>query len=416
MISFRRYQRSAGPDTVARGGARFTLITFPIGHLANDWPAAALWILAPAIGLSMGLSPAQVGLLIAIHSAGASLAYFPAGVLSDHVRNRGVLLASTFWWVAIGYYAAADVSSFWLLALLLGIAGLGAAAWHPIATGIMIEQMPGQRAQVLGIHALGGTLAEVGAPLCAGFLLAMFDWRVVLELSVLPAVIMGIVFTRAIPRIPPTREPGVTLSDLAQTLRVWIQPGGLHVIAIVVLYNMAMMGGLSMAALLLQDASGYSLTGAGIVLAAIWLLGALSQPLLGRLSDSAGRKWVAAGVLLIAFVLLVLLVLSKQSLWLTVCLIAAMGSLVGVRAVLLAMMIDLVQRRQTTTLGFAFAMMDGVGALGALFAGMVANYDLRYAFVLAAALSVVAAGATVCYSPEPGPGRGWRAQLEDCSQ
>ena len=38
---------------------------------------------------------------------------------------------------------------------------MGDAAWHPIATGILVRQMPKQRGQALGVHAAGGTLAEV---------------------------------------------------------------------------------------------------------------------------------------------------------------------------------------------------------------------------------------------------------------
>jgi len=62
---------------------RFLLVALPIGHLVNDWPGAALWILAPAIALSMGLGPVEVGLLLTIHAAGASLAYLPAGLVGD---------------------------------------------------------------------------------------------------------------------------------------------------------------------------------------------------------------------------------------------------------------------------------------------------------------------------------------------
>ncbi|MDH3920001.1 MAG: hypothetical protein OEU25_17705, partial [Rhodospirillales bacterium] len=44
-----------------------------------------------------------------------------------------------------------------------------------------------------------------------------------------------------------------------------------------------------------------------------------------------------------------------------------------------------------TTLGLAFAVLDGVGALGALLAGAVGSFDLHYAFLLAAGLAVLAA-------------------------
>ena len=53
-----------------------------LGHLANDWAAGAMWLLAPAIGLALELKPSEIGLLLTIHSIGASLAYFPAGILA----------------------------------------------------------------------------------------------------------------------------------------------------------------------------------------------------------------------------------------------------------------------------------------------------------------------------------------------
>ena len=165
-----------------------------LGHLANDWAAGAMWLLAPAIGLALELRPSEIGLLLTIHSIGASLAYFPAGILADRVRSQGVLLLGTFWWVTLGYLLASGAPGFWSLAILIAIGGMGDAAWHPIATGMLVRQMPDKRGQALGIHAIGGTLAEVFSPLMVGFLLAVLDWQQVLQLSVLPAALMGTAF------------------------------------------------------------------------------------------------------------------------------------------------------------------------------------------------------------------------------
>ena len=54
---------------------RTFLTWFAVGHLANDWPIAALWLIVPAAGLAMELSPAEVGLLFTIFSIGGALAY-----------------------------------------------------------------------------------------------------------------------------------------------------------------------------------------------------------------------------------------------------------------------------------------------------------------------------------------------------
>jgi hypothetical protein len=41
--------------------------------------------------------------------------------------------------------------------------------------------------------------------------------------------------------------------------------------------------------------------------------------------------------------------------------------------------------------------MDGVGALGAVFAGIAGQYDLRYAFAFSAVMAVSAMGLTVLH-------------------
>lgn len=369
---------------------RFLLVALPIGHLVNDWPGAALWVLAPAIALSMGLGPVEVGLLITIHSAGASLAYLPAGLIGDTFRNRGNLLAATFWWVAVGYLVASSASSFWLIAILLGIAGLGDAAWHPLATGVMVKQMPGRRARVLGVHAIGGTLAEVGAPLCAGLMLAWFEWQTVLQVSVLPALLMGIVFLKVKRWVPDSSEQRVTKSDLGAMVRIWLQPQGLRTLGIIVFYNMALMGAMAMMPLYLINTYDLSAAETGMVIAVTWLIGAIAQPILGHLSDVAGRKVITAVGLSIAALLIVCAGYVDPLPWVIVCFALSLGALVSIRAVLLAAMVDVSGRRETTTLGFAFAVMDGVGALGALFAGTMAQYDMRFAFVFAGMMAVSA--------------------------
>ena len=63
----------------------------------------------------------------------------------------------------------------------------------------------------------------------------------------------------------------------------------------------------------------------------------------------------------------------------------------AIRSALLAAAIEHAGSREGTTLGIAFALMDGVGAMGAVLAGVVGNIDLAYVYLLAAGLSITAA-------------------------
>ena len=116
--------------------------------------------------------------------------------------------------MAIGFFIASLAPGYWWLVILLAIAVMGDAAWHPIATGVLTQKMPDRRARALGIHAMGGTIgAEAVAPLAVGVLLVWFDWRTVLQISVLPALVMGVAFIPMVRRNRPLARPIVSTRE-----------------------------------------------------------------------------------------------------------------------------------------------------------------------------------------------------------
>ena len=370
---------------------RFLLGAFSLGHLANDWPPSAVWILAPAIALSLELSPSELGLLITIHSLGASIAYLPAGMLTDHVSDRGRLLMLTFWWCGIGYVLASFASDFWALALLLAVAGMGDAAWHPMATGVLVQQLPERRGEALGVHAMGGTLAEVAGPLMAGFLLSFLDWRTTLQLSAVPTLVMGVAFIWIARHVPRSTAGALSRADFTHFIQVWARPTGLTVIAMIAVYHMALVALLSMSALFLQSDHNFSPWQAGLVFAGGLLLGSLSQPVVGRLSDTAGRKRIFIGGAILASAGGMVASLASSGTTIVMGIVAAMTLLVAVRSGVLAFAVEYAGKREGTTLGVVFVAMDGIGSVGAVFAGFVGEWNLRYCFMLAAGFSLLSA-------------------------
>jgi MFS family permease len=270
---------------------RFLLGALFMGHMTNDWVAGTLWLLAPAIAASMGLGPAEVGLILTINGIGAGLAYIPAGVIADRSTRPGFLMLLSFWWVAIGYLSATLVPGFWAITLLLALGVMGDAFWHPIATGVLVKEMPQRRAQALGIHAVGGSIgAEVLGPLSTGFLLGFFDWQTTLQILVLPAVLMGILFIPVAARISRDNPGQVTHIDFRALARQWFKPAGLALMLMMILYNMALMAQLAMAPLYFQSEHGLSPFYAGLIFAAILMIGSIFQPFFGKYTDSRGRK------------------------------------------------------------------------------------------------------------------------------
>jgi len=387
--------------------ARSLFLPFSAGHFANDLAPVSVLVLAPAIAADLGLSTTEVGLLIALQSWGASLGFLPAGMLSDVVRNRGRLLLITFWWVAVGHWLASLAPGFWMLAALLALAGFGDAAWHPLATSILVQNDPKRRAQALGIHAIGGTLSGVIGPLLVGFLLTVIDWRQTLQLIALPGAVMGLAFFWIARWIPAQATTGkVSRADFSALARTWFNRQGVRIIAMISTYHMALVAMISMIPLYLQQFHGLSSSETGIAYATMVLVGAVGQPFIGRLSDRVGRRKVivlgnglaAAAAISVGF--------FEQAGWLFAilgALLVGVALLECVRSAILAGAVEYAGGREGATLGFAYSLMDGIGALGAVLAGWVASTHFSHAFLLAGGLALLAVLACFTVSLKAAP-------------
>ncbi|MEL7446525.1 MAG: MFS transporter [Pseudomonadota bacterium] len=374
------------------------LIPFAVGHFANDLAPVGMFLIIPAFGVAAGLSPVEIGLLFTIHSLGSALAYLPAGIVSDHVANRGILLLATFFWVGLGYLGASLANDFWLFALLITIAGAGDAAWHPMATGVLASIEKDRRAYAFGVHALGGHMAEVIGLVLTGHLLSLGDWRFALQIIALPALLMGCVFAFVLRRVPMVKAARPTIADFTDIWRIWATRSGLQIVSLFSCYNIALFAILTMTPVFLQHDHGFDWQETSIALALMMVLGALAQPAMGRVSDTVGRRPLLVFGNGVAAIATCTAWLTTSLMWILVALAVAMTLLVAIRAVILAVAVDHAGRREGTSLGMAFAFMDGIGALGAVLAGYVGQNDLSYAFLLASVFSTAAVGLAVAKS------------------
>ena len=371
---------------------RFLLISLSAGHLSNDWVSGTLWLLAPAIAASMNLGPTEVGLILTINGIGAGLAYIPAGIIADRSTRPGYLMLLTFWWVAIGYWSATMVPGFWAITLLLAFGVMGDAFWHPVATGVLVKEMPQRRAQVLGIHAVGGSIgAEVLGPLATGFLLGYFDWQTSLQILIIPVVLMGILFIPIAQRISTSASRNLATIDMKGLARHWLHGRGVSLMLIMVFYNMSLMAILAMTPLYLQTEHGLSSFDAGLVFAVMLMLGAAFQPFAGQYTDRQGRKSLVMTALVASSLFACLAGLSSSFSGSMTGLLPAAVLLTIIRPVVLATAVDYSGKSESTTMGIVFTVLDGVGMLGALFAGLIGEFSLNYAFLLASGFATISA-------------------------
>jgi MFS family permease len=366
------------------------LIVFPVGHGAVDWGGGALWLLAPAMALSMGLSHFQVGLLFAARQISAGISQLPAGIIGDNLKRRGNFLLVTFWWVSVTQLAASSSTNYWIVVIFLTLASSGAAAWHPVAMGSMVQYMPNRKGFVLAIHMLGGNIAEIAAPLLAGILLIFLDWNRVLQINTLPTVILGLIFLRLAPMVkaPPYQSGiGLNIKDLTRSV---IKPGSLTILMMIMLHNMSLVAFMSMTPLYFQEVRGLSsgLTGLGFSL--FLLGGAVTAPFAGHISDKIGRKAISIWGLIGGGICAWLITLTTSNITIFPLLIITGMLMLSVRSVIIAMALEKIGHRESTVLGLISSIGEGFAALGAVFAGILGDMALAYSLILAAILSIIA--------------------------
>ena len=138
-----------------------------------------------------------------------------------------------------------------------------------------------------------------------------------------------------------------------------------------------------------------------MVFAALLLIGTFFQPIAGHVSDRRGRKKMTLLIFIISGLLSVAAGLSSSFTAYITLLAISVTLLTAVRPVVLAAAVEFSGRSEATTLGIVFAVLDGVGALGALLAGYVGEIDLSWAYVLAGGLALLAAVQTALISFPP---------------
>lgn len=338
----------------------------------------------------MDLSATQIGVLFVMRQIGGGIVQLPAGVIGDSISKRGRFLLATFWWVAVAQLFASVSPGYWSVGVFLALASAGAAAWHPVAMGTMVQRMPDRRAFALAVHSIGGTVAEIVAPLLVGFLLVFLDWRQVLQISTVPAMIVGLMFLRLSAMVPASAEGAITKSELRELARAITRPTAMLVLLVLVLHNMSVLALMSMAPLYFQEVREFSSGLSGVAFAVFVISGAVAAPVIGRISDRAGRTPITLVGLLGGGISAWLITVAPGTAGIFALLFLTGFLMLTVRPVLMAMALETIGRREATVLGFISTIGEVVSAPAAAVAGMVADIDLTYPFILSAGLSGVA--------------------------
>jgi FSR family fosmidomycin resistance protein-like MFS transporter len=273
-----------------RSRGRWAVLPLALGHAVDDFYPSFLAPLLPLFVEKLGLSLALAGGLATLQGFTTSLVQPLFGYLADRVQRP--------WLAAWGMLASAIFTSLWGLApngaslvLLVVLAGLGVALFHPVASGLVGQLAPRQKGTSMSLFLTGGSVGYGLGPLVAVALASKWGLPAI-ALTVAPGLLTALLlfrFARQLPSRtipddsrsrPPSREDRLLLRQILPLL--------LLTFVVMLRAGLAITVGTFLPLYLTQQ--GFPLLLAGLAVTIFRVAGAVGGLAGGPLSDRVGRR------------------------------------------------------------------------------------------------------------------------------
>jgi len=387
----------------SRGSYReMWLIT--LGHSLTHWYPATFYLLMPIIGKELGLSYSQIGLIMTCQYVAGAVANIPGGVIVDTVGRKGVLMATSLFWVGFPYLLMGFTHSYLMLLGCVALVGFGNSLWHPTAIPTLARRFPDRKGLVLSLHGMGGNVGDAIAPIVVGALLTTLTWRQVVVLNVVPGIVIALLIFVFLGTLQlggaGARRAGPTGAAPSQSLQDYFRgvPELFRNRSLILLSTSSAFRSMTQSALLtfvpvfLAYELGYSPFLVGACMFALQTAGFVAAPVAGHLSDRMGRKSVMMTSMAMTAVVLVFMALAGKSL-VFVFFVAVLGFfLYAIRPVLQAWLLETTPKNMGgTSIGVLFGAQALGSSTGPFLGGLVADrYGLPATFTFLAVTIVVA--------------------------
>ena len=146
-------------DNVSSTRARFepALVLYPLAHLAVEVYNGMSTVMWPLFLTQFGLGFGALGLLTMVFRVSMALPQIGFAALADRIGSRTIAIFGLLC-MAIGMSLTGLAPTVGVLVILLALAPLGSAAFHPAGTAHMSRAMPYRRATAVALFMIGGTV------------------------------------------------------------------------------------------------------------------------------------------------------------------------------------------------------------------------------------------------------------------
>ena len=368
---------------------------FILAHFMHHIPGLLIQPLSPYIRDGLHLDYSQIAWLSSAYTFSYGLSNLPAGWLGGRIAPR-LLITIGVVGVAIGGLAAGLSTNYLMLLIAMLLIGTLGGGYHSSASPIISDAtVPEKRGRDLGLHQIGGTLANIIVPLFAAALVGLLTWRGLYLAAAIITIPFGIYLYsvlkhRHLGDVPQKNQ--IDGKNISNNKKVNVRRL-VAFVAIGAAVQVFTTTALNFVPLLVVDKfHGSEWLGAAI-LSLGHIAGLAAGPLGGNISDRIGKVRVMLTVSLIAGPIIFLLGLGTHW-WLLPLVLLAMGVCMYVAMpVTESYIIDNVSNRNSTTvLGvYYFISRGGPALLLPVIGKLIDRYSFSTAFtVIGGALFAVA--------------------------
>lgn len=273
-------------------GRLFLLATLTGGHMAIHWFQQLFPVILPELKADLRLNDLQVGSLSTAREALGGILALPSGFLADTCRRQmASILAAALACSGLAYLLAGLSAAYVWVLCAMAMVGVGTALWHPAANASLSLRFPERRGTALAVHGVGASVGDTVGPLTVGVLLLVLSWRQLLQLHILPALMLTAVLWRGLDGLYSQEGHRPSLRVYVKEVQALLKQT--NVLVYILASGLMGMGRLSVLTFLpiyVREQLGYSTVSLGFHVMLLYMMGMVSQPVMGLLSDTFGRK------------------------------------------------------------------------------------------------------------------------------
>lgn len=361
-----------------------TVWLLAFGHLVADLSPGALYVALPFLKAKFALSYAEVSAIVLTQNVASSISQPLFGYLSDQKHRPwmmpvGCMLTGIFMAVSL------LVPSYYLVMVCTAISGLGNSAFHPEAAKTVNFIGGREKGKAVSIFSLGGYAGvALGSMLLGVLLLEGESLRILIYM--LPSLVIGTLLFYGINKLPSHEIKG---KGSLGTLKECVNWPLLALLGMILTRATVTSGISTFVPLYYVSHLGGNAIYASSLLTVYLAAGAIGTMFGGILSDRYGSKLVMLYSIL-PIALLMYWFLSANGIWIFVILFFAGILLSATATSSLVLTQKMMPKNVGMASGFTLGFSVGLGTMGVLGLGRVADYwGITFVFDILVLLPII---------------------------